>query len=294
MPTPSALADLLNESSTPYRDPLVRLNWDGLDLGCWWLPPQAMSLYGVAEFERLPAPLRRRVSQHEFVWRLEVGLWLESVFIERLAVAADVAGDPALRCRFLHEIREQAGHSLMFLELFGRSGIRIPRAAHFRPPLAHWMSRHLPTGGALFWATVVIGEEFPDKLSRMVRQGTDEAAVSALAQQMATMHTIAEARHIAHARAMCGESSRSLPAWRRRTLSPLLDRGMRQYAGYVFYPPAELYRLAGLPPGPDWHALAAHNPRRRQLVARAIKPTVDFLREQGWRIGPFPPPDRRR
>ena len=288
----SALASLLNESSAPYRDPLVRLNWDGLDLGVWWLPPQALSLHGVAEFERLPAALRRRVSQHEFAWRAEVGLWLESVFIERLAVAADVTGDPALRCRFLHEIREQAGHSLMFMELFGRSGIRIPRAARQRPSLAHRMSRRLPTGSALFWATVVIGEEFPDKLSRMVRQGADDAAPSPLVHQVATLHTIAEARHIAHARAMCEETSRGLPAWRRRLLSPLLDRGMRQYAAHVFYPPAELYRLAGLPPGPDWTALAACNPQRRQLVAQALKPTLDFLREQGWRIGPFPPPQQ--
>jgi len=229
----SALASLLNESSAPYRDPLVRLNWTA-------------STGRVVAAAAGPVPARRRRIrapastaaapgvQHEFAWRAEVGLWLESCS-SSAGGRGDVTGDPALRCRFLHEIREQAGHSLMFMELFGRSGIRIPRPARLRPPLAHRdvappAHPAAPCSGPRW----VIGEEFPDKLSRMVREGAGDATPSPLVHQVATIHTIAEARHIAHARAMCEETSRGLPAWRRRLLSPLLDRGMRQYAAHVF------------------------------------------------------------
>ena len=48
------------------------------------------------------------------------------------ALAIEVADPDAVR----REIREEAGHSLMFLELFQRSGVRIPREAHPRSGFA--------------------------------------------------------------------------------------------------------------------------------------------------------------
>lgn len=284
MATCAALVELLNESSAPYRDPLTRLRWDSLDLESWWLPPAALSLDGVAEFDALPAALRRRLSHYEYAWLLEAGLWLEALFIERLGGALDSAADPALRMRYLHEIREEAGHSLMFLELMQRSGVVLHGAAHHRPWLARRWTHLLRPGSPIFWAFAVIGEELPDKLNRMVRQGVAEATVSALVFHMSTLHIIDEARHIAHARAMCAESAAGLSGWRRRVASPLVERALRDYARFLFYPPALVYAAAGLPARHDWPVLARRNAQRRRIVAQAVLPTQQFLVSAGWHV----------
>src|SRR5512146_2802550 len=114
----------LAEPSVPPSDsPLERSDWDAVDRECWWLPPDALSLAGVAEFEALPLVTRRRLSHREFAHLTEAGLWLEAVFLQRLAALAWHTRDAALRARYLEEIREEAGHSLIFLELLRRSGV---------------------------------------------------------------------------------------------------------------------------------------------------------------------------
>lgn len=284
MYSPSALIERLNESSAPYRDPVARLNWDSLDLDIWWLPPQAVSLAGVVEYDRLPFETRMRLSQFELVHVLEAGLWLEAFFIECLAGALDGLDDLALRSRMLHEIREEAGHGLMFIELMERSGVRIPDAARYRPLLARGFQRLLTANSALFWPLAVICEELPDKLNRTVRHGVADATISALVYHMTTLHIIDEARHIAHSRAMCSARSHTIAPWRKVLLSPLLARALKDFARFLFYPPAALYRLAGLPPAQDWRRLATSNPQRRQFVAQAVKPTSEYLQSEGWQL----------
>lgn len=283
MITQPGLLRLLNDASTPYRDPLVRLNWDGLDLEAWWLPPQALSLSGVPEFEVLPLATRRRLSQFEFVHLLEAGLWLEAVFMRHLSEALDGADAP-VRSRYLHEIREQAGHSLMFIELMNRSGIRILDAHRHRPPLTRFVAQQVRIDSALFWGLVVIGEELPDKLTRTVRQSGDKAAVCAVVHQMATLHIMDESRHIALARASFADASQRLRRSQRLLLSPALAALYRSFARYLFFPPVGVYQSAGFDRPRVWRERALGNPVRRRHVGQAVKPTLDFLRDQGWRV----------
>src|SRR5574340_1540083 len=173
----ATLIDKLNDSSMPYRDPLEKLDWNAVDTDSWWLPPHALSLAGTNEFAALAAATRRRLSHYEFVHLLEVGLWLEGLFMQSLGTAQLASDDSRLRRRFLHEIREEAGHSLMFLELIDRSGVRIENAARHRPRLASVLSRLLGAASPLFWSLVVIGEELSDKLNRLVRHGIEEATI---------------------------------------------------------------------------------------------------------------------
>jgi len=280
------LLKTLNDSSTPYVDPLARLRWESVDTDAWWLPPAALSLAGVAAFETLPPAARRRLSHYEFAYLLETGLWLESLFIERFGAALNRTRDAALRARYLHEIREEAGHSLMFLELFGRSGVQIPDAAHPRSAVATRLGRLVPAPGALFWTLVVIGEECGDRLTRMVPAGVEEVTLSAVVYHMARLHVRDEARHIAHTRAECAAATRRLPAWRRALLSPLVAAALDVLAQRLYYPRRALYACAGLPREVDWRALARANPARREFVAQATASTVEFLRSVGWRIGP--------
>ncbi len=276
----------LNDASTPYVDPLAELRWEHVATDAWWLPPEALSLAGVPAFEALALPARRRLSHYEFALVLETGLWLESLFIERFGRAAGACGDPALRARYLHEVREEAGHSLMFLELLARSGVRIPPAALPRSAFATHAGRLLPFSGALFWTLTVIGEELGDRLTQTVPRGVEQSTVSAVVYHMARIHVRDEARHVAHTRSECARATRQMPAWRRRLLSPLVQAALDGFARRMYYPPAALYEAAGLPRGTDWRALALASAPRRALVARAVRPTLEFLRAEGWSLRP--------
>ena len=86
---PMQNADLLlkqlSENSRAYRDPLAAIDWPSLAQDGYWLPEPALSLYGLAEYDTLAEGVKRRLSQYEFINTLCCGLWLESLFLQRLS-----------------------------------------------------------------------------------------------------------------------------------------------------------------------------------------------------------------
>ncbi len=277
----SVLSPAPHDASLPYHDPVGKLNWDALDRAVWWLPPHALSLAGVPAFEALPLADRRRLSQYELAHLLETGLWLESLFIARLAAQADATDDIALKRRLLQEVREEAGHSLMFLELMTRSGVRIPGARAHRPRFAQAVGGIAPADGLLFWATVVAGEELPHRLNRILRRGVDEATLSAVVYHMTGLHMNDEAHHIAHARTMAETLAHAAPAWRRRLAAMLVRQVFDPFVAYVCFPPAAVYALALGGDGERWRPLARASAARQALVAEAIRPTLAFFERIG-------------
>jgi hypothetical protein len=278
------VASLTETPPARYDDPLVRIDWQSVDRDCWWLPPAALSLAGVPEFETLPLATRRRLSQLEYVHLLETGLWLESLFIARLAQLADRSRDVGERARFLQEVREEAGHSLMFVELLERSGfgVRAERGLVLRAVDA--LGRLLPTGSALFWAMVVVGEELPDRLNRRLQRGVDEATLSAVVYRMAQIHLQEEAAHAAYSRQQCEQASGRCPRWQRSLLTPLLSLATGLFARYVYFPPCAIYERAGLVPAGVWRARALANPQRCAHAGEMLRPTIEFLHRAGWRV----------
>ncbi|MGE5128762.1 MAG: diiron oxygenase [Sphingomonadaceae bacterium] len=273
-------------AATPrYEDPLFQIDWNAVDRDCWWLPPDALSLSGVAEFEALPIATRRRLSHCEYLHLLQTGLWLEALFVERLAVLADRAPDLDRRAAYLREIRDEAGHSLMFVELIRRSGIAMPAARGMRVRLGRALGgRLIPAGSALFWALVVVGEEVPNRLNRRLARGVENATLSTVVYRMATLHSRDEASHAALARAHCEQASACLPAWRRTALAPLLAATIALLVRQLHYPPPWIYESAGLRPAARWHEAARRNPIRSALARETLAPTRAFLQRAGWRI----------
>lgn len=267
-----------------YEDPLTRIDWSAVDRDCWWLPPSLLSLAGVPEFETLSVRTRQLLSQLEYVHLLEAGLWLESQFMTRLAGLAQHCGDLNRRVRFLHELREEAGHSLMFMELLHRSGYGVQGNRGFGMRALDLLGRLLPSQSALFWAMVVVGEELPDRLNRRLRRGVEDATLSAVVYRIADIHTRDEAMHSAYAREQCRQTSSRCAKWQRAMLAPSLSRAIDWYARYVYFPSAATYRRAGLAPAPLWRARALANPRRRAQVAEMLRPTTEFLRRGGWPV----------
>lgn len=284
---PPALVHSLNLDSLPYRDPLGKLNWADVARDAWWLPPETLSLAGVSAFERLPLADRQRLSHFEFAHVLETGLWLESLFIARLARGLDETADPELKCRYLHEIREEAGHSLMFLELMSRSGVSIPDAHVHRPRVARRIGQHAPADGLLFWTTVLAGEELPNRMNAMVRAGVEQSIVSAVVYRMVGLHMRDEARHIAYARATVESLAGEASLLRKRLTSAVLSMVLDQFTRYMFFPPPTVYRLAlggSDAEGIQWAALAAANAARHALVRQSLQPTLAFLGRLGMRV----------
>jgi hypothetical protein len=282
-PMPSELAEHLSRNSAPYRDPVSRIDWDRLSTRQYWLPPEAVSLHGVPEFMTRPEAERMRLSHYEFLSFIEAGLWLEGMFMERIArsMRQDRRNLPALKYR-LHEMREEAGHSLMFLELMERSGLAVPYRRFASLRLANLLGRFAPLETAGFWMATVIGEEIPDRLNRYIRQHS--AQVCPTIVEMSTLHLIDEARHITYAREMVESRLAWLHGWQRLLLGSLLKRLLRQFIDVFYYPDARLYELAGLYPGAKWAALGRTSGHRREFVELCLHPTLEIFRQRGFRL----------
>lgn len=277
-----ALLSQLNATSEAYRDPLTEVDWARLSLDDWWLPASSLSLAGLPEFEALPEATRKRLSQYEFVHFLHAGLWLERIFMERLAGALHRADAAAEYAANLHEIREEAGHSLMYLKLMEYSGLHLPARAFQVPKLADFIGRHAPPNSALFWLAVTIGEELPDKFNRRIRAAANE--INPTVTRMCMLHMIDEARHIARARSVLDQGLKTLGPARRALLAPVISALLRQFARTLFVPRAEIYELAGLAPGARWREAARGNPQRISFVRQCVEPTVTLLRARGLSI----------
>ena len=276
-----ALLRQLSGNSGPYRDPLAAIDWSRLDVTSFWLPEPALSLYGLPEYDTLAVDVRQRMSQYEFINVIHTGLWLESVFVQRVSRRLDATLPRAEYEYFLHELREEAGHSLMFLKAIEASGLALAPGAWRAPGVADWLARHAPASGALFWLATVIAEDVPDKFNRYVR--TDAAALNPAIRQICTLHIVDEARHIAAARSRVEAALKDCPPWRRLLLTPVMNLLLGQFVDTFYLPPARFYELAGLTHGKWWRRTAARNPVRRRFVAQCLAPTLRMLEGYGLR-----------
>ena len=280
----TALLRQLSENSAPYRDPLAGINWSLLAAPGYWLPEAALSLYGVPEFDHLAPAQRQRLSQYEFANVLHCGLWLESVFLQRMSRRLAPGMPRAEHEYLLHELREEAGHSLMFLRAIEAGGLAIPEGSWRPPRIAHALARSAPAGGVLFWLAMLIGEDVPDKFNRYLRNHAD--GINSAVRQICTLHVIDEARHISLAGHTLKSALAQSGAARRVMYSAAARLLVAQLARAFYYPPARFYELAGLARGPRWRALALRNPVRRRFVAERMAPTTRVLEAYGIEIHP--------
>jgi hypothetical protein len=276
-----ALLRQLSANSERYRDPLALVDWGALSIDEDWLPPEAVSLSGLPDFLSIPSDIRRRLSQYEFINTLFAGLWLERLFMQRLA--SRLGGDlpDSVREYFLHEIREESGHSLMFLKVIRQSGLVVDRRAWRAPRLADWLARYAPARGTLFWAATVIAEDLPDKFNRHIRHAE---GINAAVRQIVSVHSVDEARHIAAARSHLEQAAVELSPVARRVLTPLLRILLKKYVAVFYQTPVRFYELAGLTHGDWWRRRAAACPLRRQFVAERLAPTYRVLSECGFNL----------
>lgn len=283
MPGPyTALLRQLSENSTPYRDPLASVNWSQLDTGSAWLPEHALSLYGVPGFGELAPTVRQKLSQLEFVHIMHCGLWLESIFLHRMSRRLRPGLPHAEHEILLHELREEAGHSLMFLRAIEAAGLSLPESSWRAPRAAHALGRWVPAGSALFSLALFIGEDVSDKFNRYLRVQAE--GVNPAVRQICTLHVADEARHIVLARRMLERRLSGAGPVQRRFLAWAAERLLRHMTGTFYFPPAGFYERAGLACAPAWRKAAARNPARWRFARERLAPTVRTLRSYGLAV----------
>jgi len=278
-----ALVNRLSEHSSHYRDPVQTVPWESLDAETAWLPEELLSLYGLPEYSQLSPEERIRLSQVEFVSFCELGLWLEALFIQRLGANSlqEMYRDPVSYHYQLHELREEVGHSLMFLELQRRSQRSFMTPLSQRPPLARLFARYAPEGSAAFWATILIGENVPDRVNRIIFAHKElPAAVLTITQ----VHMREEARHMAFARTTIQMRSQAMSRAKKLLISPVLREVFRQFLRTCFFPSEQVYAAAGLSNPRIWARRARRNPHRIELMNQCALPSRDFLRTQGFAL----------
>jgi P-aminobenzoate N-oxygenase AurF len=278
-----AAIERLNAASRHYRDPVAQIPWHELDPGRPWLPEPLVSLAALPDYAGLSPEQKRRLSQAEFVALAELGLWLEGLFLARFGrdVLRQLALGPAAGRYRLNELREEAGHSLMFLELMRRSGFPTLTPPRRRPPLAGLFARLVPAGSPVFWAAVLLGEAVPDQLGRLIAA---DPALPGAVRAIVLLHRREEARHIAYARLRLARDLPRLGSAARAALVPLLRLVLRQFLDTSFYPQPPVYAAAGLADAAPLARRVRRCPVRAALVAQCLDPSRRFLAALGLRL----------
>lgn len=272
----------VSPAATLYRDPLALIDWRQLSAHERWLPDASLSLYGLLEFDALDADVRRRLSQYEFINVMYCGLWLESIFLQRVSRFLLPGMPSAEHAHLLHELREETGHSLMFLRAIEASGVALPEGSWRAPRTAALLGRFAPARGALFWLAMLIGEHVSDSFNRHLCNESSD--VNPAVRQISLLHLADEARHIEHARGMLATMLATGGAVGRIALSAAARVLLWQMTSVFYTPPARFYLLAGLAPGTDWCAAVLRNPARAQFVAQRMAPTRHLLRALGLKM----------
>jgi hypothetical protein len=281
-PPEAPLLEQLSANSVPYRDPLAVLDWRALDLDSYWLPPEAVSLHGLPEFDVLSEAARVRLSQHEFLGITQIAVALERVALESAARRLRHAESSAEYAFLLHEMREEAGHSLMFLRLAAASGLELSDWDVALPRFARPVTRLVPSD-VLYWFMRVVVQDVPDKLHRFIRRQAGPE-VSGFVRQMIALHMRDESRHLAYARRRLELAMQARGRAGARVLPMLCDSLFNRFVRRLFWPRPELYERAGLGDGRAWRYAAMRNPQRREFVLRLVAPTMRLLQQHGIEV----------
>lgn len=271
------------QGSSAYRDPLALIDWAQLRVPGPWLPQAALSLHGLAEFDAADARTKDRLSQYEFINVMYCGLWLESIFLQRVSRLLRPGMPRPEHAHLLRELREETGHSLMFLRAIEASGVALPEGSWRARRAPALLGRFAPAGGALFWLAMLIGEHVSDSFNGYLCGTAD---VNIAIRQICAAHVEDEARHIEHARRMLADALSKCGAARRAMLSAAARVLLHQMTSVFYYPPRQFYVLAGLAGDVDWCARARGNAVRKQFVAQRLAPTLHLLQSLGLNVMP--------
>jgi hypothetical protein len=261
-----------------YRDPVAAIEWSAADASLPSLPPHLLSLAGVKAQAEMPREVLLRFSQIELARLCAAGLWLEGLLIHRVSSGGFLSTQPAEARVMLQEVREEAGHGLMFLEMIERAGLSGVPLLGSRGLLT-WIANRLHPSQAEFWAMVYIGETVTDCLAvrALKDSANDENAICPVARQVLLLHHNDEARHIAAARVLLEARLAAMSPLRRLAFPRIVQLLLRHFLRATLYPTAASLRALGLPDPEGTARAALRCPERRRLATACARPALDVL-----------------
>ena len=276
----NAILDRIAEHGRPYRDPIKAIQWTEADPKLPWLPkslllgPDLLTYLDVEEFIKL--------SRAEFLRLCAAGLWLESLLINRVTESGMIGIDTAEARVMLQEVREEAGHSLMFLEMIDRAGYDNHPVLEGTKILTA-VAKRLKVDSAEFWAMAYIGETVTDTfaMKALKHSQTEQAPMCPVAEAVLAFHHREEARHIAAARQFLAGRMSGMSLQRRMIFSRVLRWLLNLFLDSTMYPSAESLRRAGLSNPITLARLIKNDPLRRKVAADCAVPAVTLLRRDG-------------
>jgi hypothetical protein len=183
--------------------------------------------------------------------------------------------EPAEARVMLQEVREEAGHSLMFVEMIDRAGLGgVPLLGDIR--LLSRVAHRLHPDGAEFWAMVYIGESVTDSFA-LAALRADAGAMCPLAREVLQFHHKDEARHIAAARTLLKTRVGAMSAPRRWLFRATLKFLLRRFLAATLYPTEASLRAMNIPDPAGAARAAARSPERHAFAEECARSATRFV-----------------
>lgn len=198
---------LLRTASRHALDPDVEVAWDAAPVpGLLWMPEHRVTLYGTRLWDPMSPEQRVELSKHEVASQCSTGIWFETILMAMLLRHHYAQDQLDAHARItLTEIAEECRHSMMFARFLTTTGCpdygpgrRLHRVGRVFKAVAN------PT---VMFAGALLVEE---TLDAMQREAMKDESVQPLIRQVARVHVVEEARHIALARAEVARQVRDL------------------------------------------------------------------------------------
>jgi hypothetical protein len=230
-------------------------------------------------YRELPATRRSALGLAWLTQTLAYGVAFESVLSRGLLnfTAGLPPRTPVARYA-LHELAEEAHHSMMFQELIDRIG-RTPAPRPLFDRLSDpWIIRSGHTFPELFFFAVLAGEIFIDADNRaMLRDGE---RLHPLVRRVLQIHVTEEARHVSFAHAFLAEHLPRLRGWRRERLACMVPVLFAGGARLMLRPARALVREFAIPAVELERAYGPGTEHRRR-VALIVAPVTALCAEHG-------------
>ena len=282
----NAALDRIAKHGRYYNDPIIAIDWQVADAERPWLPkglllgPNAEAAMEDDQFVAL--------SRAEYTRLCAAGLWLEGLLINRVTGSGLIGLETEEARVMLQEIREETGHSLMFLEMIDRAGHDDrPRLAG--TSLLNTIAKRLRIETAEFWAMVFIGETVTDTFAMKALKLSKPAddPICPLAEQVLALHHREEARHIAAARQFLAARISRMSRHRRWIFARSLRWLLNLFLEATMYPSLESLRRAGITDADNLVQRLRLNPWRQEVAAACAAPAVSLLTREGLMSAPY-------
>lgn len=267
--TAKKAAQLVAASGRTTLDPFENVDWDrAIDDSAYHTPPEILSLYGTATWERMTDAERIEYSRHETAAIYGAGIWFENALMQvilRHLTTVDVT-DPMHRY-LLIEVADECRHSTMFGEYIRRAGTpSYPAALPFQP-------EDTPAARTLSYLLVLAVEELLDFVNRAAMR---DDRIHPTVREISKLHVLEEARHVAFAKSFLSETWPDLDPVDQETVRSVAPLLVAEVVALNIN--ADVFDALGIDNG---YEIARSNPVYAATVVTGLSKLTGFLADLG-------------